>query len=137
MLNYFHRTHVNNTKYDSRNNCNAIIETNSNNLILGCKKTIIPNSVTSISQYAFWNCKGLISVIIPNSVTSIGDYAFSGCDELTSVYCYATTPPNTYKDYAFHDEPFSSITLYVPVTSIEAYKNKAPWNKFKSIEAIE
>ena len=42
-----------NTKYDSRNGCNAIIETASNTLIAGCKNTIIPNSVTSIGNYAF------------------------------------------------------------------------------------
>ena len=40
----------NNTKYDSRNGCNAIIETASNTLIVGCQNTIIPNSVTSIGN---------------------------------------------------------------------------------------
>ena len=74
-----------NTIYDSRENCNAIIETNSNTLILGCQNTIIPNSVTSIGESAFYYCSGLISVTIPNSVTSIGSYAFSGCSSLTSV----------------------------------------------------
>ena len=64
--------------YDSRNNCNAIIETSSNTLIVGCKNTVIPSSVTSIGSYAFYNCSGLTSVTIPNSVTSIGSSAFSG-----------------------------------------------------------
>ena len=64
--------------YDSRNNCNAIIETSSNTLIVGCKNTVIPNSVTSIGGSAFSNCKGLTSITIPNSVTSIGNYAFDG-----------------------------------------------------------
>ena len=67
-----------NSKYDSRNNCNAIIETSSNTLILGCKNTTIPNSVTSIDGSAFSGCSGLTSVTIPNSVTSIGSGAFSG-----------------------------------------------------------
>ena len=75
----------NNPKYDSRNNCNAIIETESNTLIAGCQNTIIPNSVTSIGRYAFKNCTGLTSVTIPNSITSIGDYAFEECSGLTSV----------------------------------------------------
>jgi hypothetical protein len=46
---------------------------------------IIPNSVTSIWQWAFSGCTSLTSVTIPNSVTSIGEGAFSGCTSLTSV----------------------------------------------------
>ena len=74
-----------NTKYDSRENCNAIIETISNMLLVGCKSTIIPNDVTSIGKRAFFNCTGLTSVSIPNSVTSIGKNAFYDCTGLTSV----------------------------------------------------
>ena len=74
-----------NTEYDSRNNCNAIIESSSNTLIAGCKNTIIPNSVTAIDGYAFYRCNGLTSITIPNSVTSIGDDAFSGCGGLISI----------------------------------------------------
>jgi len=74
-----------NINYDSRNNCNAIIETNTNILIAGCKNTIIPNSVTNIKNSAFQYCSSLTSVAIPNSVTSIGDYAFQYCSSLTSV----------------------------------------------------
>ena len=68
-----------NTVYDSRDNCNAIIETVSNTLLSGCKNTIIPNSVISIGSYAFDNCSGLTSVVIPNSVSYINGYAFWGC----------------------------------------------------------
>ena len=74
-----------NTVYDSRNNCNAIIETASNVLIAGCQNTIIPNSVTIIADYAFYDCSGLTSIIIPNSVTSIGNSAFYDCSGLTSI----------------------------------------------------
>ncbi|MCR4919622.1 MAG: leucine-rich repeat domain-containing protein, partial [Prevotella sp.] len=58
-----------NTKYDSRDNCNAIIETSSNRLISGCVSTIIPSSVTAIGDYAFAGCDRLTSVNLPNSVT--------------------------------------------------------------------
>ena len=74
-----------NAVYDSRDNCNAIIETSSNTLILGCKNTVIPNSVTSIREQAFYECAGLTSVTIGNSVTSIGEGAFYGCTGLSSV----------------------------------------------------
>ena len=74
-----------NPKYDSRDNCNAIIETESNTLITGCMGSVIPNSVTAIGDYAFQNCSGLTSVDIPNSVTTIGVMAFARCGDLTSV----------------------------------------------------
>ena len=71
--------------YDSREGCNAIVKTSSNELLSGCQFTIIPNGVTSIGDYAFCGCYGLTSMEIPNSVTSIGRSAFDGCSSLTSV----------------------------------------------------
>ena len=74
-----------NSVYDSRNNCNALIETATNTLIAGCQNTTIPNSVTSIEGSAFAYCDGLTSVTIPNSITSIEDGAFFYCTALTSI----------------------------------------------------
>ena len=109
-----------NQKYDSRNNCNAIIETSSNTLIVGCKNTVIPNSVTSIGGDAFWNCSGLTSITIPNSVTSIGKDAFSGCSGLTSI-----TIPNSVTsigEYAFSGcSGLTSVTIANGVTLIGYY----------------
>ena len=74
-----------NAVYDSRDNCNAIIETSTNTLIAGCKNTTFSNSITSIGNYAFFGCTGLTSIAIPNNITSIKDYAFSDCSGLISI----------------------------------------------------
>ena len=74
-----------NSIYDSRDNCNALIETASNTLLLGCKNTIIPNTVTTIEGNAFYNCQGLTSISIPNGVTTIKGSAFENCSALTSL----------------------------------------------------
>ena len=109
-----------NTVYDSRNNCNAIINTSTKALVAGCKNTIIPNNVTSIGEGAFAGCSGLTSIIIPNSVTNIGSYAFSGCSGLTSI----TIPSSVTSigEYAFQNcSGLSSITIPNSITSIGEY----------------
>ena len=73
-----------NPNYDNRNNCNAIIETNTNTLIAGCMNTVIPN-VREIGDGAFYGCIGLTAIDIPNSVTSISKSAFYGCSGLTAI----------------------------------------------------
>ena len=90
---YSIRVEEGNPKYDSRDNCNAIIETEGNELVVGCRNTVIPNSVTAIRYSAFEGCSGLTSVVIPKSVTKIGGEdaesgyqgAFVGCSGLTSI----------------------------------------------------
>ena len=71
-----------NATYDSRDNCNAIIETSSSTLIAGCKNTVIPNSVTKIGGYAFYNTK-ITAVNLPN-VQNVGERAFAKCTMLTT-----------------------------------------------------
>lgn len=75
----------NNTVYDSRDNCNAIIETATNTLLTGCQTTIIPEDIAAIERYAFWHCENLTSIKIPSGVTSISSNAFSGCTGLKTV----------------------------------------------------
>lgn len=74
-----------NPVYDSREGCNAIIETATNKLISGCNNSVIPSSVKAIENRAFEGCWFLNSIIIPNSVTSIGQSAFAICKGLTSI----------------------------------------------------
>lgn len=64
-----------NKVYDSRNNCNALIYTETNELLVGCKNTKIPVGITRIGDNAFQSIN-VSTVTIPNTVTSIGKYAF-------------------------------------------------------------
>ena len=112
-----------NPVYDSRNNCNAIIETATNTLIAGCKNTIIPSDVTSIGNSAFRAVTKLTSVTIPSGVTYIGNSAFTNCFYLTEIYVLATTPP-TLGDNAFNYVK-TDIPVYVP--DVETYKG---WGGF-------
>lgn len=143
----------NNIVYDSRNNCNAIIETSTNRLIRGCNKTIIPNSVTSISSWAFSDCTGLTSIEIPNSVTNIGKSAFQSCYSLVSVtipnsvttignkvfdWCSALTSvtirsrvPLTIDKETFDNR--KNATLTVPRGCKKVYENAEYWKEFKEI----
>jgi len=142
-----------NPRYDSRNNCNAIIESASNTLIVGCKNTTIPNSVTKIGPCAFFGCDGLTSIdipnsitsigdnafqycagltsiVIPNSVTEIGDWAFADCTGLTDVYCYiadlssVSTGNNRFE---LDNGDYSGRTLHVLQGTGDAYRANKNW----------
>ena len=144
-----------NAVYDSRNSCNAIIETATNRLIAGCKNTVIPNTVTTIGEAAFYDCSGLSSVTIPNSVTTIGEEAFENCRSLTSVtiggavdsigsmafawcdnlaelHCKAAVPPalGVGVFYLIGQE----IPVYVPCDAADTYRAAAGWNEFTNIQ---
>ena len=142
-----------NPRYDSRNNCNAIIETASNTLIAGCKNTIIPNSVTAIGDCAFEGCTGLTSIDIPNSVTNIGDCAFSECTGLTSIvipnsvtvigegafsectgltdmYCYIADPlrvSSGFGQFYLDGGDYSGRTLHVLRGTASLYRTNGNW----------
>ena len=75
----------NNPVYDSRENCNAIIETATNKLVMGCKNTIIPPSVAVIGESAFAAFDTITSFVVPEGVTEIENGAFSSCFNLESI----------------------------------------------------
>ena len=106
-----------NTVYDSREKCNAIIETATNTLIVGCQNTTIPNNVTSIGWHAFYKCSSLTSITIPNSVTSIGYGAFRECSSLTSVTIGESVTSIGSEAFAYCYS-LTSITIGESVTSI-------------------
>ena len=101
--------------YDSRENCNAIIETASNTLIAGCQSTTIPNSVTSI-----------------------GERAFEYCSSLIDIYCYATTPPVCVEDTDYSS--FVGVSkhsyIHVPAGTIPDYQLATGWRYFSNFLEI-
>lgn len=138
-----------NPVYDSRDNCNAIINTEYNALLFGCKNTVIPYSVTTIASWAFAYCSDLTSVTLPNSliyindhafldctglteitiprfVTQIGNYAFAGCNGLTSV-----TIPKSVSSIGYN--PFSSCE---GLTSITVDSNNPYFDSRENCNAI-
>ena len=144
-----------NTVYDSRDNCNAIIETNTNKLIHGCintkipatvteigknafyrcdmKAIAIPYGVTTIDYLAFWGCAALTSVNIPASVTSIENDAFSYCTALTSVTIYA--PSLTKYGLDAFEGNAAGRKIYVFSNCVDTYKEG--WNYYAGdIEAL-
>ena len=109
-----------NTIYDSRDNCNAIIETNTNKLLYGCNNTVIPNSITSIGNSAFSHCMLMTSIAIPEGITSIGNWAFYNCASLTSV----DIPDLVViigEDAFWHCDALTSVTIGKSVTSIGSW----------------
>ena len=127
-----------NPYYDSRENCNAIISKDTEGwgsvrLIVGCKNTHIPNSVTSIGSSAFEGCSGLTELTIPNSVTKISDKAFWDCVSLTSITSLNTTPPTIYSE-TFRPTTEINATLYVPIGCKTAYQIARYWENFYHIE---
>ena len=106
-----------NEKYDSRDGCNAIIETTTNTMLAACSNTKIPSSVTAIVD-AFSGCSSLKSISIPSSVTEIGEHAFSYCTALTSI----SIPNGVTKigRYAFRGcSGLTSVSIPNSVTIIE------------------
>lgn len=147
-----------NPKYDSRDNCNAIIETASNTLIKGCNNTFIPNGVTRIGNRAFYECEGIKTVDLPNSVRVIEKEAFYGCENLVSIVlsetidsiknkafsyckslnkiiCKAMLPPQIERSsfYKYLSNVYETTTIFVPSTSLSVYKSHEEWGKFTHI----
>ena len=116
-----------NPVYDSRGGCNAIIQTDINKLITGCKSTVIPDDVVSIGVSAFENATGLTTINLPSSVESIGEYAFANCSGLTTIYAERPLPPTIYGN-TFLNMVHSNVTVNVLCGALSDYKNAEIWS---------
>ena len=146
-----------NPVYDSRGNCNALIQTATNTLLMGSNNAFvsygittigfnafqhlnidsitIPNTVERIEGGAFFGCNNISNIIIPSSVMYIGSGAF-GCTGLASIICKSVTPPTAFFDeweYGYEnsfDGVNSNIPVYVPFGTSELYRTAPGWNYF-------
>lgn len=139
-----------NPKYDSRDNCNAIIETGTNTLVRGCNATEIPSGITSIGSIAFSgsnvvniniptgvttlktesfsSCRLLQSITLSETITSIDAFSFNDCGVLRTITVHAVTPP-----YLGSNNYNSSVTdVYVPPDSVELYK-ASRWKEYANV----
>ena len=91
--------------------------------------------MSSIGENTFADCWGLTSVTIPNSVTSIGNYAFASHSKLKNVYCYAEKFSSIGSEI-FNDSNIESATLHVPSSALSYYQTTEPWSGFGTIKAL-
>ena len=155
-----------NPVYDSRDNCNALIETAHNGLLRGCQNTVIPEGIAWINNFAFNKCAKLKAIDIPSSVTSIDPCAFQDCTGLTSItlpsglydlgyHAFAGVDlksvtslmedpplidgiqPNAWESGTFSDNTYLEGTLYVPLGTADKYKKTEGWSDFKHVEEFD
>ena len=115
----------NNEYYDSRDNCNAIVETKTNTLIMGCNASTIPNTVTTIGRYAFQDCENLAVEHLPTSVVKVGANAFDN----TPLCPYTSTPQEgafyidhiLYRYYTSNPETATTLTVKEGTLGIAEY----------------
>ena len=92
---------------------------------------VLSDSLTSIGMYAFAGCSSMSSITIPDSVTLIGKRVFQICDSLTTVYSKKATPPSAERDMFEYCDLLTKI--YVPTSSVNAYKSASGWSNYASI----
>ena len=98
----------------------------------------LPQTLTDIEHGAFEGCTQLSSILIPKNVTFIGCSAFAECTGLMEVICLAPTPPiagvsanPSPSDWMFAGVDIANVRLYVPMESIELYRNADQWKDFQ------
>ena len=125
-----------NAFYDSREGCNAIIETATNTLIAGCMKTKIPDTVETLADNCFKGCANLVSITLPASVSYLGGSCFNDCVNLSDFHIRRMTPPEASSAWQgiFGWYCNSLEIIYVPKGTKELYEAAYPWAGYKIVE---
>jgi len=128
-----------NPVYDSREDCNAIIETATNKLVAGSRYTVIPSTVTTIGEGAFYAWRQITNIAIPGHITKIEERAFNSLWG-GNVRSMITNPfPIKGKDAGSFYRTFDYDelrTLYVPYGSKTLYETTEGWKDFEKIEEM-
>lgn len=98
----------------------------------------IPEGVERVGSKCFYGCD-FNSIALPSSLLCIEDHVFSRCRDLKNITCKAVIPPDCNINTDKMWEEFSQLdcVLYVPQSSMEAYKNSRAWSGFGIYKAIE
>ena len=104
------------------------------------KDLVIPNTVTSISSFAFSGCKSIVTLTIPNSVTSIGSSAFKSCTGLTTIQSQIETPfelaSDVFSSNSNEKDVFTTAMLIVPTGKKATYQGTEGWKNFTKIVEV-
>ncbi len=120
-----------NAIYDSRDNCNAIIETKTNTIIAGCTNTSIPSNIKHLADWAF-NYTQFEDISLPNGIESIGSWCFANCDKLKHLVIPSSVI--SIGEYAFFAcKGIESINLPQEITII----NKGTFEFCEQLKSIE
>ena len=95
----------------------------------------VPEGVTVIANQAAREVTSITEVELPSTLAEIRGSAFGSITGITRVTCLATMPPVCVSD--FTDAVYQNATLYVPMRSLERYRNAAKWCNFQHIEGID
>ncbi len=128
-----------NTVYDSRSNCNAIIETATNKMIAGCMHTVMPHTTEIIDRFCFEYLHKLKSMLIASSVHAFSGYTFKECENLKDIYVEWTEDIPVWNSVTYWSEHSSDnldpgITLHVPCGKKAMYEAEEGWNKYNIVD---